>query len=157
MAEQILVTNLAKLSGKRKAEHELYEYVKYEVTPREQFHQCYLAIYEIPPLKSSYPYHYHIANTEAFYIISGDGLLETPDGVKQIRSGDIIVCPSGEEGAHRITNCSKSEPLKYIDFDAIHSPDVIHYPKSGKTGIVIHAESAVFYRDSDGVDYYEGE
>jgi hypothetical protein len=66
MANEIIIINENDLIGTHKAEHELYEYTKYEVISRNIFNQCYIAMYEIPPYKSNYPYHYHIANTEAF-------------------------------------------------------------------------------------------
>ena len=34
-----------------------------------------VSVYEIPPLKSAYPYHYHHKNEETLYIISGKGVL----------------------------------------------------------------------------------
>lgn len=157
MRDEILVVNEDDLIGKHKAEQEPFEYIKYEVTPRGDFNQCYVAIYEIPPAKSNYPYHYHITNTEVFYIISGQGILRTPDGERSIKPGDFIVCPPSEKGAHRIINNSDREALKYIDFDTTNSPDIIHYPDSDKTGIIVHNQSCVFYKNEDRADYYDGE
>ena len=157
MSNDILIINENNLIAKHKSEHEKYEYIKFEVTPRKDFNQCYIAIYEIPPLKSNYPYHYHMANTEAFYIISGCGELETPNGKKSIKAGDFIVCPPKENGAHKLKNTSENEPLKYIDFDTINSPDIVHYPNSDKTGIIVHNQSSTFFRNNEAVDYYDGE
>ena len=157
MSDEILIINEKNLVGKHKAENEPYEYVKYEITPRDKLSQCYIAIYEIPPLKSNYPYHYHIANTEAFFIISGQGILKTPKGDRKISSGDIIVCPPSELGAHKIINTSDYEFLKYIDFDTTNSPDVVYYPDSDKTGIIIHNKSNTFFKNINKTNYYEGE
>lgn len=157
MEEDILIVNENDLVGKYKAEHEDYEYTKYEVTPRNKFDQCYISVYEIPPLKAGYPYHYHVGNTEAFYIISGHGILETRNGNKQIKEGDFIVCPPMEKGTHKIVNASEVKVLKYIDFDTTNSPDIVHYPNSNKTGILIHNESSTFFYDNSQVDYYDGE
>ncbi len=157
MRNQILVTNENNLIGKHKAEQEPYEYIKYEITPKEAFSQCYVAIYEIPPMKSNYPYHYHAANTEVFYIISGQGILRTPNGDRSVKAGDCIVCPPTENGAHKLFNNSKSEVLKYIDFDTTNTPDIINYPDSDKTGIIVQNQSSLFFKNSDKVDYYEGE
>lgn len=156
MANEILIINQNDLMKKHKAEHEPYEYIKYEVTPQKEFSQCYIAVYEIPPLKSNYPYHYHIANTEAFYIICGQGLLKTPQGEREIKSGDFIVCPPSEDGAHKIMNTSDCETLKYIDFDTANSPDVVFYPDSDKMGIMLH-NNPVFFKNNKGTDYYDGE
>lgn len=157
MRNQILVTNENNLIGKHKAEQEPYEYIKYVITPKEAFSQCYVAIYEIPPMKSNYPYHYHAANTEVFYIISGQGILRTPNGDRSVKAGDCIVCPPTENGAHKLFNNSKSEVLKYIDFDTTNTPDIINYPDSDKTGIIVQNQSSLFFKNSDKVDYYEGE
>jgi uncharacterized cupin superfamily protein len=157
MNDEILIVNENDLIGKHKSENEPYEYIKYEITPRKDFSQCYIAIYEIPPLKSNYPYHYHIANTEAFFVISGEGILKTPIGDRKIKSGDIIVCPPLEIGAHKLINTSDNETLKYIDFDTTNSPDVLYYPDSDKTGIIIHNQSSTFFRNDNMRNYYDGE
>jgi Uncharacterized conserved protein, contains double-stranded beta-helix domain len=157
MKDEILITNENDLIGKHIAVHNPYEYIKYEITPREDFSQCYVAVYEIPPMKSNYPYHYHAANTEVFYIISGQGILRTPEGDKNIKPGDFIVCPASENGAHRIINNSESEMLKYIDFDTTNFPDVVSYPDSDKTGVIYRDQTGIFFKNNDKTRYYEGE
>lgn len=152
---KILITNTEKVQPKHKNEHEPYEYKKYELTPRGE--QCYVCIYELPPLKASYPYHYHTANTEVFYIISGSGEIKTPDGIKTIIAGDVIVCPPCEAGAHKIINTSESEPLRYLDCDTTISPDVIFYPDSGKLGTIVPGISSRFFEVNSEVEYYKGE
>ena len=54
-----------------KNEHENYEYIKHELVPLRKGGQCKLNLYEIPPHKSAYPYHYHTLNEEVFYIFAG--------------------------------------------------------------------------------------
>ncbi len=157
MEKSITITNKQQLCANHKAEHEPYEYDKYEITNREDFSQCYVAIYDIPPLKANYPYHFHISNTEAFYIISGKGILETPEGNKEITTGDVIVCPPSARSAHRIVNISETEVLSYIDFDTTNSPDIVHYPHSDKMGVIVHNHPSTFFKNNSSVDYYEGE
>jgi len=154
---KIQITNKSLIEPQHKSEHKDYEYYKYEVTKRQKDNQCSVAIYEIPPQKASYPYHYHVKNEEVFYIISGNGFLETPDGNKPISAGDIIVCPPSEAGAHRIVNSSLSEMLTYIDCDTVNYPDIAYYPHSDKVGIILNGESSTFYQTNTDVDYYEGE
>lgn len=154
---KIIIKNKENLIEKIHSKHELYQFKKYEVTKRSDFNQCYVAIYEIPPKKANYPSHYHEANTEVFYIISGNGILETIDGNKEIKSGDVIVCPPKKEGTHRIINISETEYLKYIDFDTTNSPDIIHYINSDKIGVIVHNESSTFFKNGAKVDYYDGE
>lgn len=157
MNNKIVLTNLSKLEGKRKKELDIYDYTKYEVTKRKDFSQCYVCFYELEPLKSAYPRHYHKYNTECFYIISGSGKVETNNKTLKVTSGDIIVFPCGEAGTHKIINTSKKEKLLYLDFDTTNSPDIIKYPDSGKIGIIEHNISSLFYKENSQVDYYDGE
>lgn len=137
--------------------HEPYEYYKQEITNREHFNQLYAAFYEIPPQKSNYPFHYHEKNTELFYIIAGKGLIRTGEGVAVVEAGDVIICPPGENGGHKLTNISDSEVLRYLDVDTTNTPDILHYPDSDKIGIIKHNESSTFYKDGKETDYYGGE
>ena len=157
MNNKIVLTNISKLEGKRKTGLDKYDYTRYEVTERKDFSQCYVCFYEVEPLKSAYPKHYHKYNTECFYIISGSGEVETSDETLKVTSGDIIVFPCGEAGTHKITNTSKIEKLTYIDFDTTNSPDIIKYVDSGKIGVIEHNHSSSFYKEDSQVDYYDGE
>ena len=157
MSREIIIRSMDTITPKHKAEHEPFEYTKYEVTERNPEHQCYVCLYEIPPGKASYPYHYHTANTEVFYIIKGSGVMETPEGRKTIKACDVIVCPPNGKGAHKIINTSTSEILTYLDCDTANSPDVVYYPESGKVGMLVLGEESLFFDNTSKVDYYKGE
>lgn len=118
--------------------------------------QSLVRIYEIPPGKSAYPYHYHLKNEETFFIIKGEGLLRSAEDERTVKPGDLLFFPAGEEGAHKLTNTSETEMLAYIDFDIVHDLDVTMYPDSGKLGIWGKNTNKI-YRIGDDVDYYEGE
>jgi len=154
---EIQIINKNSIEPKHKSEHEPYEYYKYEVTKLRKDGKCNVAIYEIPPQKANYPYHYHLKSEEIFYVISGNGILETPNGNKAISTGDIIVCPPLEKGAHRIINSSQTEMLIYFDCDTVSYPDIAYYPNSDKVGIILNGELNTFYKKHTDVDYYEGE
>ena len=136
--------------------HDDYEYFKRDFVPRGSADGCVVSIYEIPPKKSAYPYHYHLKNEETFYIISGEGILKTPDRDKKVEAGDFLFFPAAESGAHKLTNMSDTEPLVYIDFDTAHDVDLTVYPDSGKIGVWGKDVNKVFRRD-ENVDYYDGE
>ncbi len=155
-SQKIRIIKKEEITPEHKCTHEAYEYTKYEVIKRTATSQSYVAIYEIPPHKSNYPYHYHLKNEEVFYIISGVGTLETPDGNQKVTAGDIIVCPNGAQGAHKLTNGSETEKLVYIDFDVTHSPEVVYYPHTNKMGLIVQGESSTFFKRESAVDYYEG-
>ena len=90
------------------------------------------------------------------YILSGEGVLRTPDGERQVRSGELLFFPAGPEGAHILKNTSETEMLCYIDFDVVHDIDVAIYPDSDKIGIWGMGINKL-YPQSDNVDYYDGE
>ncbi|MDV4151736.1 cupin domain-containing protein [Clostridium sp. AL.422] len=153
----IQITNKNLINPKHKDEHAPYEYYKYEVTKQDKDSKCKVAIYEIPPKKANYPYHYHLQTEEVFYIISGSGILVTPNGNKTISPGDIIVCPPLEKGAHKIINSSETEMLVYIDFDTVNYTDIAYYPNSNKVGIILSDKPNEFYKKATQSIYYEGE
>ena len=80
--------------------HEKFEYHKKDLIKHDEARQFKISHYTIPPGKSNYPYHYHVQNEEAFYILSGEGTLKTPDGDIPVSEGDIIYFPPDETGAH---------------------------------------------------------
>ena len=141
------------VAAMHKNEHEGYEYYKRELVPKGFARQCAVALYEIPPLKSAYPYHYHMKNEESFYILSGHGLLKTPLGERTVSAGDFLFFPAEEKGAHKLRNVSETEPLIYLDFDTYNDLDVAFYPDSGKIG-VWGKDIRQLYQTKAQVDYY---
>ena len=139
-----------------KCEHEDYEYFRRKIVPFGSAKNTVVSIYEIPPGKAAYPYHYHHKNEETFYILSGEGLLRTPDGERKVAAGEFLFFPTGAQGAHKLTNCSETETLIYIDFDVVHDVDVAVYPDSHKIGVWGMGINRTYPQDAD-VDYYEGE
>lgn len=135
---------------------ENYTFIRKDFLPRGYAEHCMVSVYEIPPLKSAYPYHYHLKNEEVFYILSGEGRLKTPDGERSVKSGDFLYFPANPDGAHKLTNTSETEKLVYIDFDVTHDLDVAVYPDSNKVGVWGKDVNRVYPIDAN-VDYYEGE
>ena len=76
-------------------------------------------MYEVPPGKRAWPYHYHLANEEAVYVLE---------------AGDRVALKKGEAGAHGVINTSEV-PLRYLYFPTMAEPDVLVYPDSRKIGI----------------------
>jgi len=164
--KNIIINKLGNITPKHQNEHKDYEYYKYEVTDsREKYevvspkegNQTVVAFYTLPPSKSNYPFHYHTTNEEVFYIISGNGILETFDKNYPISAGDIIVCPVGKNGAHKITNSSETENLIYLDVDTNNTPDIAYYPHSNKFGIRAAGEIRDNYSLDNKIDYYDKE
>ena len=137
-------------------EQEGYEYFRRKFVPYGTANHTHVCVYEIPPGKAAYPYHFHYKTEETFYILSGSGALRTPDGERQVQAGELLFFPAGPSGAHKLTNASGTEMLVYLDFDAVHELDAAVYPDSGKIGIWGMGINQIFPRSAD-VDYYEGE
>ncbi len=122
------------------------------------------SLYELPPGKRTWPYHFHWANEELLLVLEGEATLRTPDGERQLRSGDCVVFSRGPEGAHALRN-SGERPARLLVFSTQIHPDVGEYPDSRKLLAVAGApptpgEDApleLLFRRDEGVDYWEGE
>ncbi len=154
--KEIKHVNIIGVEQKYRHEHPDYEYYRRSFLPTGEAAQCTVAVYELPPGKAGFPYHYHIKNEEVFYILSGTGKLKTPQGERAVQAGDMLYFPANENGAHKLTNVSETENLIYIDFDTHNDLEVAVYPDSGKIG-VWGKNLNQLYRLADQVEYYEGE
>jgi uncharacterized cupin superfamily protein len=122
------------------------------------------SLYELPPGKKSWPYHYHEGNAEAMYVLAGEGQVRLDGERRRIEAGVYAAFPEGEAGAHRVINDS-DEPLRYLAVSTMRDPDVTVYPDSGKIGVYAgsppggRGERTVsgYYRHDDDVDYWAGE
>ena len=139
-----------------KCEHDGYEYYRKKFIPFGGATNSLVSVYEIPPHKSAYPYHFHHNNEETFYILSGEGVLRTPDGERKVSAGEFLFFPTGPAGAHKLTNSSDTENLVYIDFDVVHDVDITIYPDSEKIGVWGMGINQL-YPQAEAVDYYDGE
>ena len=116
------------------------------IIPQQEVGKCNATFVELLPGNYAYGYHYHEANEEVFYIISGTGIVRTPNGEIAVKAGDAITFPVGPEGAHIIRNGSETEKLVYLDFGTATVPEVVHLPDFGKiivigqTGMGIYEE-----------------
>ena len=132
-----------------------YAFDRHKVSTPAEGGKLFVQVYSIPPGCSNYPYHYHTRSEEVFYIISGRGKLETPDGPRAVGEGDIIVMPVGEKGAHMLHNTGDS-PLVYLDIDGTRDGDMAFYPRSGKFGTTMDGKWRTF-RQNGEVNYLDGE
>ena len=120
------------------------------------------SLYELPPGKRSWPYHYHTANEESLYVLAGEGTLRAADGEYLLQAGDYVTLPPDESGGHRVVN-DGDDPLRYLAVSTMTEPDVTMYPELGKVGVFVGAPPggrserdfhAYFAEDGD-VDYWE--
>jgi uncharacterized cupin superfamily protein len=123
------------------------------------------SLYRVPPGKTAWPRHAHLANEEALFILSGEGELRIGSETVSVHAGHYVALPPGEEHAHQLVNTS-DEPIEYLCVSTMEEPDVIKYPDSDKIGVFVGAapggdsDARTYdgvHRIADAVDYWEGE
>jgi uncharacterized cupin superfamily protein len=125
------------------------------------------SLYEVPPGRTAFPRHYHLANEEAIYVLEGSGTLRIGQEGEEVEvsQGDYMALPVGSDGAHQLVNTSGAA-LRYLCFSTMVEPDVMVYPDSGKVGVFGGAAPggskegrtyAKFLREDAEVGYYDGE
>jgi uncharacterized cupin superfamily protein len=123
------------------------------------------SLYEVPPRRRAWPYHYHLANEEAIYVLEGSGMLRIGGEEIWVSEGDYVALPARAEGAHQLINSSEAG-LRYLCFSTMVEPDVMVYPDSGKVGIFGGAAPggpkekrtlSKFLWSGAEVGYYDGE
>jgi uncharacterized cupin superfamily protein len=114
---------------------------------------------EIPPGKISFPFHYHCANEEAVFVVSGTGTVRIGDASVKVRAGDWIAHPVGPGYAHQMIN-DGTEPLVYLCVSTMHGCEVVYYPDSKKFGARAGVHDKQWMRTlwrGDSLDYWDGE
>ena len=89
---------------------------------------------ELQPGERAFPFHYHCANEEAIYVISGTGTIRLGDQRIAVRAGDWIAHPIGPEHAHQMINDSDG-PLVYLAISTQLKCEVVGYPDSKKVAM----------------------
>jgi uncharacterized cupin superfamily protein len=95
-------------------------------------------LYRIPSHAHAWPRHYHAANEEALYVLSGEGTLQIGEETVGLAAGDYVALPAGEAYAHRIVNDSEQD-LLFLCFSTMVHPDIAVYPDSNKVGVFVGA------------------
>jgi uncharacterized cupin superfamily protein len=115
-------------------------------------------LYELPPRAASFPLHAHHANEEMIIILSGRPVLRTLGEERELSPGEVVACPAGRVGAHRLDNRT-DESVRVLMLSTKIRPDVVEYPDSGKVGVVgaDPQELRLILRADATADYYEGE
>lgn len=122
------------------------------------------SLYELPPGKGSWPYHYHAANEEAIYVLDGTGSIRLGGEMCDLDAGTYVALPVGESGGHRVINDSEGT-LRYLVVSTMVEPDVTVYPDSEKFGIYVGSPPGGreertlegYYEIDADVDYWRGE
>jgi uncharacterized cupin superfamily protein len=86
-------------------------------------------------------------------VLTGRPTLRTPSGERELAPWDCVFCPTGEEGAHQVTNRTE-EPARIVIWSNRCHPDTAVYPDSNKLGAWPPGK---LFRLDDAVDYWHGE
>lgn len=90
---------------------------------------------EVPPGKTAWPFHAHLGNEEAIYVLQGHATLRLGDRQHPLRPGDYVALRANAEDAHQVINTSDA-PVRYLAISTMNPTDVIVYPDSKKHGIL---------------------
>jgi uncharacterized cupin superfamily protein len=115
--------------------------------------QLGLSVYEIPPGQSICPYHYENAEEEWLIALSGRTTLRTPDGERVLLPWDCAFFPTGEAGAHKVTNRT-DETIRVCIWSNRVAVSTSVYPDSKKVGAWPPGN---LFRLESAVDYWDGE
>ena len=68
---------------------------------------------------------------------------------RELEPGEVVACPAGPRGAHRIDNRG-DEPVRFLVVSTMNAPEVNDYPDSNKTWVRSYPPGGV-----PGDDEYE--
>ena len=90
------------------------------------------SLFELPPGAASFPLHIHYANEEMLVVLAGRPTLTAYDGAtRELEPGEIVACPAGRDGAHRLTNAT-DEPVRVLVVSTMHAPEINEFPETGE-------------------------
>ena len=82
------------------------------------------SLFELPPGAATFPLHAHFANEELLVVMAGRPTLTGLDGTtRELGPGDVVACPAGREGAHRLDNES-TEPARVLIVSTMRAPEI---------------------------------
>src|ERR687890_2821464 len=165
MREHSNVVNEQDLEWGEQSHGEKFGYRRKQLSSAAGGEKLGCSLYEVPPGRRAWPYHYPLANEEAIYVLEGSGTLGTGGEDIGVSQGDYVALPARVQEAHQLVNDSGAV-LRYLCFSTMVEPDVMVYPDSGKVGIFGGAAPggpkekrtfSKFLREETEVGYYEGE
>lgn len=115
--------------------------------------QLGLSVYGLDPGQSICPYHYENAEEEWLIVLAGTPTLRTPEGERELGPWDCVFFPTGEAGAHKVTNRS-DEPVRVCIWSNRLDVATSVYPDSEKVGAWPPGK---LFRLADAVEYFTGE
>lgn len=115
------------------------------------------SLYELPPGEALCPYHYEHAEEEWLLVLSGRPTLRDPDGATELEPFDLVLFPTGPDGAHGLRNRT-DQPVRVLMYSTVFHPAVSVYPDSDKIGIWTEGKvDNLIVERSSGVEYFHVE
>jgi uncharacterized cupin superfamily protein len=82
------------------------------------------SLFEVPPGAATFPLHAHYANEELVIVLSGRPTLTGAHGEgRRLDPGEVVACPAGRAGAHRLDNRT-DEPVRILIVSTMKAPEV---------------------------------
>ncbi|MEM7003288.1 MAG: cupin domain-containing protein [Pseudomonadota bacterium] len=101
----------------------------------------------IEPGRDSTTHHYHDADEEFIYILSGKGQARIGDEVFAVEAGDFMGFPAPSPG-HSMTNTG-AEDLVYLMGGERWATDLVHYPDLNRTLLKSHGRRTWIKDDAE--------
>jgi uncharacterized cupin superfamily protein len=105
-------------------------------------------VYELDPGAVGSPLHVHHANEELLLVLAGTPSLRGPDGIQLLTAGAVVAFPRGQAGAHSLVNRSEL-PVRYLVVSTTNRPDVVEYPDTGATLVVLDEQRLAYPPGTD--------
>jgi uncharacterized cupin superfamily protein len=104
-------------------------------------------VYELDPGAVGSPLHVHHANEELLLVLAGTLSLRGRDGTQSLSAGAVVAFPRGHAGAHSLVNQS-GVPARYLVISTTNRPDVVEYPDTGATLVVLAEQRLAFPKEA---------
>ena len=79
--------------------------------------------------------HVHYANEELIVVLTGRPTLIALDRERELATGEVVACPRGRAGAHRLENRTE-EPARVLIVSTMLMPEVVEYPDEGRVFVM---------------------
>jgi len=107
----------------------------------------------LPPGAAHCPYHFHTAQWELYFVLSGTGTIRDENGLTEVTVGDAFLFKPGE--AHQLSNRG-TEDFVYLLVADNPMGEGCYYPDSGKWLVAAGMKNRKIVR-VQAAEYYDGE
>lgn len=109
-----------------------YRWRRARIGKQAGMEQLGASLFEVPPGATTFPLHVHYNNEEAMVVLSGRPTLRSVDGSERVlEPGEVVACPVGRRGGHRLDNRS-DEPVRVLIFSTMNAPEINELPETGE-------------------------